>query len=129
LPLALPPPFDDEIILFNSSSNSSRDIKAEESIFSSTVPDAWWTWQQKEMKKYLDCKSVNKATRPIHSHETWVHLRRLYRQTVGLEQSTISSNDTLDGFDGVPIQAAYSPERDEEFLPLETSKRIQGFGL
>jgi hypothetical protein len=88
---------------------ASRDIEAEECISSSYVPDAWWTWRRKEMKKYLDCKSVNQATRPVHSHETWVHLRRLYRQTVGPEQSTISSNDTLDGFDGVPIQAAYSP--------------------
>jgi len=73
------------------------------------IPSEWWSWSQEEFDHHLNCDAIIKAGRPLPNDETWVILRKTYRQIVG-DDSTISRRDDVDGFDvGVPIHAGISP--------------------
>lgn len=72
--------------------------------------NGWWTWYIGDYIDYLQCDAIIKAGRPIPSQEFWVTLRQTYRQVVGMENSTISTRNDVNGFDGIPVHAAQAPD-------------------
>ena len=64
-----------------------------------TVEDLWEHW---------DCGDIFEEPRPIHTPETWAHTRKVYQAVVGMEDSTVQTDDNRDGFH-VPIISKQSP--------------------
>lgn len=64
--------------------------------------------------EYLDCEKLFRKDRPVHSQETWIAARQLYREIVGVEQSSIGTNqqDVMepDGF-SVKTKAMQAPPK------------------
>lgn len=49
-----------------------------------TVNDLWY--------HVFDCEKIFKKPRPIHNQETWLHMRKVYRHIVGLDETDVSKS-------------------------------------